>query len=330
MKYLIVGSGIAGVTFAEELRKNDASCEIIILTEERNFYYFRPNLTHGFCSNNQDSFVAKTFEQLRNNDIQVFEGVHVFKIDHPSKNLHFRAGEAEVVLAYDNLILANGSVAFVPPNYLPYRDNFFTFHSLEDLLHIKQMSAKIIEEKGHCHFGIIGGGAIGCELASELKHCGNDVSIFHLNSRLLDRLLSVDESERLQNLFQKQGIEVYLSEQVQSIRNENGVKKIINNKNETIGEFDLVGLAIGFSGNTQLAKDSEIPCNRGIKVNGYLQTEIPYIYAIGDIAEVEGKGHLFTYPIWDQATYLAKSICHGFETPWSAPTFEVKLKIHDF
>lgn len=170
-------------------------------------------------------------------------------------------------LDYEILVLATGSAARIPPALAPFRPQFHTLNSLEDLMTLRRRRQQALERKARPRWAIIGGGLIGCEVASDLEKAGDAVTIFHRERRLL---------------------EVVLDEQT--------------------------GLATA----------------RGIVVNRRLRTADAAIYAVGDVAEIEGRLYPFVSPIRSQALWLAAHIAQRNFEPWKPPAFSPIAKIHGF
>jgi len=118
MDIVIIGSGIAGVSFAEKARTLLPDAEITLVTREHDGYYSRPLLSRGFTrSDIEQSIILKTFEQLRASNINVIAGTEVTSINREEKSVSLDGPCQETSLSYDKLILAQGSAAFIPPPF---------------------------------------------------------------------------------------------------------------------------------------------------------------------------------------------------------------------
>ena len=319
MRVIIIGSGVAGVSFAEKYRALNPNAEVILITKEHEGYYSRPLLSRGFTKDDiEQSIVLKPFAKLRDNGIQVLENTAVNTIQREQKTITL---DSET-LVYDKLILATGSRAFIPPPFRAFKESFFCFNSLQDLKALRRLREKL----GKPHWAIIGGGLIGCELASDMATAGDKVTLFHALDRLMERQLVAEDSERLLQALERSGVSVLFNQNIQSINKQD---KQVNINNEQA--FDAVIVACGFSPRTELAKEAGLTIGRGIKVNGYLQTEDPDIYAIGDVAELpDGKIYAFILPIRNQALWLAQHLTEPNTNVWAVPAFQTKAKVHGF
>lgn len=130
---------------------------------------------------------------------------------------------------------------------------------------------------------VIGGGAIGCELAQTFQRLGCEVTLFHKHARLLDRE-DPDAAELLQQVFLKEGIRVILNCNIDQVRPYPEGKVIDANGESFVVDEILVGA--GRAPNVEGLNLEAVGVNydrKGVKVNDYLQTTNPRIYAAGDI-----------------------------------------------
>lgn len=321
MRVIIIGSGVAGISFAEKYRALNAQADIILITKEQDGYYSRPLLSRGFTKDDiEQSIVLKPFAKLRDNGIQVLENTPVHSIQRIEKTITTHSE----TLSYDKLIIATGSRAFIPPPFRPFKDSFYCFNSLQDLKALRRLRETI----GKPHWAIIGGGLIGCELASDMATAGDKVTLFHALDRLMERQLVPDDSARLLEVLEQSSVTVLFNQTIQNITRQNQQTTI---NSDTKRVFDAVIVACGFAPRTELAKDAGLTIGRGIKVNDTLQTEDPDIYAIGDVAELpDGKTYAFILPIRNQAIWLAEHLNKVHTHHWTAPTFQTKAKVHGF
>jgi NAD(P)H-nitrite reductase large subunit len=329
MNIVIVGSGIAGVTFAEKYRALSPDDDIILITAEHDGYYSRPLLSRGFTKTDiEQSIILKTFDKLRENAIDVIAGSEVTAIDRNAKSIAIDGPGQEKSISYDRLVLAQGSAAFVPPPFRPYKKLFFSLNSLVDLKAMRKFRQPFLSQNRHPHWAIIGGGLIGCEVASDLAVAGDKVTVYHMMDRLMERQLAVEDSATLLKVLQSSGVNVLLEQSVKGFAEEGDKVCVLTDK--TV-EFDALLVACGFMPRTELAQQAGLEVNRGIKVNGYLQTNDEAIFAVGDAAELpNGKLYAYILPIRSQALWLANFLVGEEQNPWTPAPFSTKAKVHGF
>jgi NAD(P)H-nitrite reductase large subunit len=329
MQIVIIGSGVAGVSFAEKYRALSPDDEITLVTRERDGYYSRPLLSRGFTmADIEHTIILKPFDKLRETKIKVLCGVDVTAIDRAGKSIAIHADGQDITLPYDKLIIAQGSAAFIPPPYRPYEKLFFCLNSLVDLKALRQFRQEFLNQNQRPNWAIVGGGLIGCEVASDLAVAGDTVTLFHSTDRLMERQLVAEDSALLQKVLQDSGVKVLLNQAVKEFSKDNSKVCV---KTDVTTEFDGLLVACGFKPRTELAESAGLEIGRGIKVNQQLQTSDASIYALGDVAELpNGKLYAFILPIRNQALWLAEFLAGQRQDDWKQPVFNPKAKVHGF
>lgn len=334
MRVVVVGSGVAGMTCADALNK--AGARVTLLTQETAGYYSRPLLSHGFSrADIETRIMLRDFASLSDEGVRVFSGCEAVVIERAERCLLYRRNGEPRAVAYDRLVLALGSAAFIPPTLLAGGSGGFNvLNTLNDLLALRRLRERVIAQGRVPRWALIGGGLIGCELASDLAKAGDAVTIFHGSERLMERQLEEVDSTALLALFQRQGIEVKLSVDVRGVQQAKDCKKdckqVVTARGE-VGGFDCVLIACGFKPRTALAQSAGLAVQRGIVVDGRLTTSDPTIHAIGDVAQcVDGRIYAFITPIRHQAQWLAGHLSGTVSDDWRAPSFRPQAKIHGF
>ena len=329
MHVIIIGSGVAGVSFAEKFRSQAKDAEITLISRENDGYYSRPLLSRGFSKNDiEQSIILKPFDKLRAGNITVIGGVEITDINRSDKTIVITGSGQENLLHYDKLILATGSSAFIPPPFRPYQALFYCLNSLADLKALRRFRQGLLDQNRQPDWAIIGGGLIGCEVASDLAVSGDKVTLFHAMDRLMERQLVAEDSALLLKVLQNSGVNVLLNQGVLGFAKQDdkvGVTTDVTTK------FDALIVACGFKPRTELAELSGLEVGRGIKVNQFMQTSDADIYALGDVAELPGgKLYAFILPIRSQAHWLAGFIAGQEQQCWTPPVFSTKAKVHGF
>jgi len=221
----------------------------------------------------KDKIVADTRQGLtsllKSNSVQVIKGYGTFQSPHQIKVV----GEDNCLLTADQIIIATGSE---PKNMPAFPFDGERVLSSTDLLKITELPQSI---------AIIGGGVIGCEFASMLRAFNVEVTILEAMPSILP-LESVAISDALTKAFRREGIQMILNAAVQNItRTEEGVTvKLAGGK---VVKASIALVAVGRKRNTDniaieqsgvlLKPDGEIP------TDDRMQTNVPHIYAIGDV-----------------------------------------------
>ncbi len=329
---VVVGSGIAGVTCAEEIRKLEREVFITLLTRETFGYYSRPLLSHGFTRGDiETKIVLKSFPALVGNHIAVESGVDVLRVDRAAKQLVFRKDGAEQPLSYDKLVLATGSDALVPPPFRAHAGLFHTLNSLGDLVALRRLRAAIQSQHPHPRWAVVGGGLIGCEISADLAKAGDAVVLFHALPRLMERQLVEEDSASLLGVLRDGlGVEVLLDQAVQGFAG-SGTDLAVKLAEGEKGGFHGIIVACGFKPRTELAGACGLETRRGIAVDPFLATADPDIHSIGDCAELpDGRIYAYVTPARSQGLWLAKYLAGQVQDPWAVPAFKPKAKVPGF
>lgn len=159
---------------------------------------------------------------------------------------------------------------------------------------------------------VLGGGAIGCELAQAFARFGAQVTLVQQGPRILSRE-DLEVSELVAQQFRNEGIEVLAGCKAKSFRVENGEKILLAERAgaEVKLPFDVVLLAVGRAANLEGygLEELGVKTARTIETNAFLQTSYPNIYAVGDVA----GPFQFTHTAAHQAWYAAiNALLNGF------------------
>ncbi len=284
---VIIGNGISGVTAARHIRKLSDK-RITIISAETDHFFSRTALMYIYMGHMKYEH-TKPYEDWfwEKNKIQL-KRAYVKQVKHEEKQLILDNGEN---MAYDKLILAVGSKSNKfgwPGQDLAAVQGLYSFQDLQSLEQYAPNN-KVCERAV-----IVGGGLIGVELAEMLHTRGIPVTFLVRESSFWNIVLPKGESEMISRHIQNHHIDLRLGVNLKEIlADENGKARavIVAETDEEIA-CNLVGLTPGVSPNIDFLKDSGIEVGRGIKVNRYLETNIPDVYAIGDCAEQhEGIGN---------------------------------------
>lgn len=318
-KLVMVGNGMAGVAFVEQLLKlNPHKYEITIIGAEPQPNYNRIMLSSVLAGDSElKDIVLNDWDWYRDNQITLHAGHAVTGIDTKKKNIKTDQG---LVVEYDELVLATGSLPFMLPLPGADKEGVIAFRDIKDC------NTMIETSKKYKKAVVIGGGLLGLEAARGLLNLNMEVSVVHIFQHLMERQLDPTGSKMLQEQLESQGMKFLLEKQTDSILGKKRVQGL-KFKDGTEVEADLVVMAVGIKPNVQLARDSGIEVNRGIVVNDFMQTSVPGIYSLGECAEHRGIVYGLVAPLYEQGAVLAKKLADSETTGYAGSVLSTKLKV---
>jgi nitrite reductase (NADH) large subunit len=288
MKIVILGNGVAGISAAESVKAGNPECEIAMFSEENRFHYSRPRIIEYLAGKvSADKIVIKDAGFYARNRISLTMPITADRIDPDRKEIIFTDGRVE---KYDRAIVATGAHSFLPP--VPGTDSpgVFTLRTIDDADKIRDFA------RGKKTAIVIGGGLLGIESAMSLVGLGLSTTVVEVFDRLLPRQLDTDGAVALKTLLEERGLAFLLPRKTISIeKTESGLE--VNFDGGGRIETDLVLFSAGVRGNLDIAARSGISFDKGIIVDERMSTNIPHVYAAGDVAQFKGV----VYGIWPAA-----------------------------
>ncbi|MEM5563851.1 FAD/NAD(P)-binding oxidoreductase [Psychroserpens sp. AS72] len=277
---VIIGNGISGVTLARHIRKLSDK-KITIISAETDYFFSRTALMYVYMGHMKFKH-TQPYENWfwKKNRIELLKA-YVKDIDTDHKILQFADGGN---LNYDKLIIATGS----KPNKFGWPgqdlDGVMGMYHKQDLDNLETYAPN---NKVCNRAVIVGGGLIGIELAEMLNSRNIPVTFLVREASFWNGVLPEGESQMINNHIKNHHIDLRLSTNLKEIKSdENGrVKSVIIEETGEELACNVVGLTAGVTPNIDFLKSSKIELGRGVKVNRYLETNIPDVYAIGDCAE---------------------------------------------
>jgi nitrite reductase (NADH) large subunit len=316
-EYLIIGNGVAGTTAAENIRKNEPGKSITIVTEEDAPFYYRLRLNEYISGElSEPALQAKKDQWYEDMKIRLLLNTRITGAD-PAKGIVI-TGKGEK-LAYNKLLIASGSYSFIPPVKGSEKTGVFAIRNLQDarniIAHVKEIREVVI----------IGGGLLGLEAGNAFRKLNKIVTVVEFFPRLLPRQLDQKGAERLQVIMEDKGFNFRLGAKTEAIEGENTVKSVRLEGGETLSA-GMVIMSAGVRPNMALAKEIGLECDKGVKVDEYLRTNLTNIFAAGDVTEFKG----IPYGIWTAAMEQGKIAginMAGGEMVYNGTTMANTLKV---
>ncbi|HHT66117.1 MAG TPA: NAD(P)/FAD-dependent oxidoreductase [Clostridiales bacterium] len=279
MKIIIIGAGIACVSAIKAIRLQNKDIKITVYGEETYYPYKRIRLTKDLASGIQESsLLVEKQSWYEENKVTIYKEKKVIRINPSAHRIYLSDGTVD---EYTALLLANGASNLVLPIKGVEKENVFTLRNLLDaqvILEQAEKSKKVL---------MIGGGILGLEIAWSLTKLGKKVTIVEALPELMSRQLDERASAILKKVVEAHGVVVHTGSQVKELTGNRRVEGFITDQNLS-QSCEMVIHCTGIRPNIQLVEDTGIQINRGIVVNNRMETNLPDIYAAGDVAEYQG------------------------------------------
>jgi NADPH-dependent 2,4-dienoyl-CoA reductase/sulfur reductase-like enzyme len=280
-KILIVGGVGGGATVAAQLRREDKVSQIILFDKGSYISFSNCGMPYyiGDVVEKRKHLLYPEEKFSRKYEVDVRTDTEVISIDRSNKQITCKNAEGTYEETYDTLILAPGASAVVPD--IKGIDNHKTFplHTIPDMDAIYSY----IEKQNPKTAAITGAGFIGLEMAENLHNRGIACTIIDRSAQVF-KTVDADMAGHIQTHLEEKGIRVHLNNGVAAFSSQGSTLHL--NSGDTV-QSDLNIMAVGVKPNTSLAIDAFLTLgNTGaIKVNKYMQTSDPDIYALGDAVE---------------------------------------------
>ncbi|MEW6409301.1 MAG: FAD-dependent oxidoreductase [Nitrospirota bacterium] len=288
MKYVVIGSGVAGATAAANIRKIDSEGRITIITDEAYPFYSKIRLME-FLSGDIDEkgLMIRKDKWYEENKIEIILNTTVTDIDNEKKEVITFSGER---IKYDRLLIATGGISFVPSIPGSDKNGVFTLRTLKDAIAIREYAKKANRVL------LIGGGVLGLEVGNALRKAGSSITVVEFFPRLLPRQMDPDGAGILKAQMEKMGFKFYLGAKSKEITGDSKVETLILDDGRRI-DCDMIIISAGVRPNAVLVQNLGLKVEKGLIVNDRMETELQDIYAAGDLIQHNG----IFYGIWPAA-----------------------------
>lgn len=276
--FIIVGAGLAGVSAAEELRKQGFEGTIQLIGKEAYAPYIRPPLSKGYLNGSEglDAVYVHPEAWYAENNIDLHTGTNVYGVNAAAHEITVSEGKP---LHYDKLLISTGS----SPRVLTIDGaELGGVHYLRTLDDSKSLNKELAA--GGRKLVLIGSGWIGMEVGATARTLGNDVTILEQVPIPLAGAIGDELGTMFHDLHKEHGVDMRMSVAVDKIVGTHGKVSGVQLKTGEVIPADLVLIGVGAVPNIALADDAGIITENGIVVDQAMQSSDPDIFAAGDVA----------------------------------------------
>ncbi len=310
MKYVIVGTGVAGIAAIEAIRsvfpfphgrgQGEGGAEIVMIGDDPHGFYSRPGLAYYLTGELHDkALYPRTADDYRKMNFQYVKG----RVQNILRATHTLELENHASISYDRLLIAVGAQAL--PLEVPGAN-------LEGVLKLDNMedAKRILKQARRGKTAIVvGGGITALELAEGLLSRGMKVHYLLRGERYWSNVLDDQESKIVERRLQEEGVTLHHRAEVIEVLGKNKRVTGVRLLDGRTLKCDVVAYAIGIRPRLELAKQAGLAVDRGILVNEYLQTNDPDIFAAGDVAQAydPAAGRSVLDSLWTPARQQGKT-----------------------
>lgn len=322
---------MVGHRLVEALRARDTEglWRITVFAEEADAAYDRVGLTSYTESWDRKLLALPGNDYAGDDHVRLVLNTRVTEIDREAKSVVTADGQRH---GYDALVLATGSYAFVPP--VPGHDlaACHVYRTLDDLDAIRADARRTVEA-GRAPAGVvIGGGLLGLEAANALRQFGLRTHVVEMMPRLMAQQIDEGGGALLAKMVGDLGIAVHVgtgTESIESIDHPDGVSSVrVRLTDGEVIDAGLVIFAAGIRPRDELAGAAGLTLAErgGVLTDLACRTSDPDIYAVGEVAAIQGRCYGLVGPGYTSAEVVADRLLDG-AAEFGEADLSTKLKL---
>lgn len=318
-RVVVVGHGMVGARFTELLVEADPEARVTVLGKEPVPAYNRVLLSSVVAGSKRPEVLGLAAPPHPR--VSVLTGVAATAVDRDRRVVvDDRGGEHP----YDELVLATGSAARVPPiQGVAYDEGL-----VEGVFVLKDMAdaTRIVDAAGSARRAVVlGAGVLGVEVATGLARRGLSVRIVHLADRLMERQLGWEASQVAITSLERLGITTHVGASVVGVNTRRGRLESVRFADGVEAAADLFVMCCGTVPETMLARRSGLTVDRGVVVTDELTSpDDPHVHAVGDCAQPPSGATGLVAQGWQQAAALVAHLAPAAAVaPSGAATHDV-------
>ena len=248
-RYVIIGSGAAGISAAETLRENDPTGKVVLVTGDRFGYYSRPGLAYLLAGEvDEGQLFPYRPEMMKKMGVEWITA-HVERVDPLAHRLHLKD---ERTIDYDRLLLATGATAVIPDLPGIHLEGVVKLDNFEDIHRILKRAQRGKEVV------VVGGGITALELVEGLAARNMRVHYLLRGERYWSSILDEHESLMVQEQLKEDGVRLHTNVQVSEVYGRhNAVEGVLTQDGNKI-KGRMAAFAVGIRPRLELARSARI------------------------------------------------------------------------
>ncbi|HEY6257912.1 MAG TPA: FAD-dependent oxidoreductase [Xanthobacteraceae bacterium] len=317
-RIVIIGAGPAGVGAALAARQQDATADILLVTDELCEPYEKPPLSKAVLTGRAKPHDAPIAGPLGvgGHKITLKRGARCAAIDRAARTVNTQAGEH---IRYDALVLATGSINRVLPQFPTGQPRIHYLRNHDEALALRDELSR-----GRA-LTVVGAGLIGLEVAASAREIGVATTVIEIAPRILARVCDEETSALIQAHHVAHGVDIRLGTAISEVRTlPDGGIAVETKTGETIAA-DLVVVGAGVGPDDRLAKAAGLAVQDGIVIDDHCVTSDPAILAAGDCTRFPGPHGPVRLENWrhaqEQGAVAGRNAAGGDASYKVAPSF---------
>lgn len=322
MKTVVIGTGPAGITVAETIRRLDPDAELVLLSTERRPPYSPPAMADHFLTGRRGPLFWKGEDVAERLGATELRGVRVVGVSPVSQVVTLEDGRT---VDYDALVLASGSRLHAE---LPGND----LNGIHDFKSLDAATAIIdgVRSSRVRSVVVVGCGFIGVELSLLLADLGVAVTVLGRRGWVMPRVLDPDTAAVAERAIRSRGVDLRLGVPVDSFVGD-GTVSGVQLADGTLLTADAYVAATGVKPHIEYLAESGIGTGWGVHVDDRMRTDAAGVYAAGDVAEAADRmtGERFVHAIFPNAVAQAEVVARnivGIDTVYAGAESMNSLK----
>lgn len=317
---VVIGNGMVGHRLVQAICDRDSGNEwhITVLGEET-----RPAYDRVALSSYVDGVSAEALT-LPELSVTLHLGDPAVALDRDGRTVTTQAGRT---LPYDALVLATGSVPFVPPVPGRHLPGCFVYRTLDDLDAITSAAAAAVARPGAGRRSavVVGGGLLGLEAARALRSLGLSPQVVEIAPRLMPVQVDEGGGALLRRLVESSELSVRCGVSVNGIA-QDGTRLLATLSDGVELDADVVVFSAGIRPADSLARAAGLPVGErgGVLVDNRCRSADENIWAIGEVAALEGRTYGLVAPGYAMAEVVADRLLGGPVTTADAHSAELR------